>query len=235
MVSAVRVLGYVRVSTARQAEEGVGLEVQEQGVRRWCMEGDHALVDVHRDEGVSGSLVDRPGLAMALAGMEAGRAEILAVYRLDRLARDLIVQETVMARLAKAGRQVRSVTEPEIDGADPTRVLIRQVLGAIGQYERALIVARMHGGRVAKAAKGGYAYGSPPFGWRAVEGELVIDEEEQSTMARIDELRRRGVSLREMGETLLAEGHRPKRSARWHPETLRRILRRLEAGFRPLG
>ncbi len=229
-----RSLGYVRVSTARQAEEGVGLEVQEQGLRRWCMEGDHELIEVHRDEGVSGSLVERPGLAMALADMEVGRAELLVVYRLDRLARDLIVQETVMARLAKAGRQVRSVTEPEIDGSDPTRVLIRQVLGAIGQYERALIVARMNGGRMAKAAKGGYAYGSPPFGWRAEGHELVLDEAEQTTMARVDELRRRGVSLREMGEMLLAEGHRPKRADRWHPETLRRIVRRLEAGLRPV-
>lgn len=230
-----RVLGYIRVSTARQAEEGAGLEVQEQRLRQWCMEGDHELIDVRRDEGVSGSLVDRPGLALALADMEAGRAELLAVYRLDRLARDLIVQETILERLARAGRQVRSVTEPEIDGADPTRVLIRQVLGAIGQYERALIVARMHAGREAKAAKGGYAYGSPPFGMRAVEGELVIDEDEQATMARIDELRRRGVTLRQMGEILAAEGHRPKRAERWHPEALRRIVRRLEAGFRPLG
>jgi len=230
----VRVLGYVRVSTAKQAEEGAGLEVQTQRLRRWCMESDHELIDVLRDEGVSGSLVDRPGLALALAEMEAGRADVLAVYRLDRLARDLVVQETILERLARAGRQVRSVTEPEIDGSDPTRVLIRQVLGAIGQYERALIVARMHAGRAAKAAKGGYAYGSPPFGYRAEAGELVIDPDEQATMARIDELRRRGVTLREMGEILVREGHRPKRSERWHPEALRRIVRRLEAGFRPV-
>lgn len=228
-------LGYVRVSTARQAEEGAGLEVQESKLRTWCMEGDHELVEIHRDEGVSGSLVDRPGLAMALADMEAGRADVLAVYRLDRLARDLIVQETILERLARAGRQVRSVTEPEIDGSDPTRVLIRQVLGAIGQYERALIVARMHAGRMAKAAKGGYAYGSPPFGWRAVEGELVIDADEQAAMARIDELRRQRISLREIGERLVAEGYRPKRATRWHPESLRRLIGKLDAGLRPIG
>jgi DNA invertase Pin-like site-specific DNA recombinase len=231
----VRVLGYVRVSTAKQADEGAGIEVQETRLRTWCMEGDHELVDVHRDEGVSGSLVDRPGLALALADMEAGRAEVLAVYRLDRLARDLVVQETVIERLARAGRQVRSVTEPQIDGADPTRVLIRQVLGAIGQYERALIVARMQAGQAAKAARGGYAYGSPPYGWKAVDHELVIDVDEQATMARVDELRRRKMSLREIAETLVAEGHKPKRGSTWHPEGVRRIVARLEAGFRPLG
>ncbi len=203
--------------------------VQEERIRSFCAEAGLHLVALHADEGVSGKLFDRPGLTLALAAMETGRADALVVYRLDRLARDLIVQETILERIARLGRQVRSVTEPDIEGNDPTRVLIRQVLGAISQYERALIVARMNAGRVAKAARGGYAYGSPPLGWRTVDRELVVDVDEQAVIRRIGELRGRGMSLRAMATVLEREGLRPKRSQSWHPETLRRVIRRLEA------
>lgn len=86
-----RVTGYVRVSTRGQAEDGYGLAVQEATVRAWARAGRHRLVALHRDEGVSGSLADRAGLADALEDLRSGRASVLVVPRLDRLARDLIM------------------------------------------------------------------------------------------------------------------------------------------------
>jgi DNA invertase Pin-like site-specific DNA recombinase len=222
------VVGYVRVSSATQAEEGLGLEVQEQAIRDWCDREGHELLAVHRDEGISGTkeVLDRPGLGAALAAVE-DVAEALVVYRLDRLARDLILQETIISRLERAGKRTLSTAE-DVDGNDPTRVLIRQVLGAISQYERGVITARMAAGRWAKHNKGGFAFGAPRFGQRAVDRELTPDETEQLTIARMVGLRNEGKSLRAIVETLNSERHLPKRGGRWHVETVRRVLARID-------
>lgn len=115
----------------------------------------------------------------------------------------------------------------EDDPADPGRKMVRVILGAVATYERELIVLRLQSGRAAKAAMGGFAYGSPAYGQRAQDGELVPDPAEQAVIARIRELRRDGASLRRIAATLTEEGHRPKRGGKWHPETLRQIAGRL--------
>jgi DNA invertase Pin-like site-specific DNA recombinase len=128
-----RAIGYVRVSTAEQLD-GQGLEVQRQAIRAHARTHGIRLVETIEDAGLSGAKGEevRLGLGETLARLEAGQAEALVVYRLDRLARDLVLQETIIERLAKGRVEVVSVTEPDIAAGDATRVLVRQVLGAIG-------------------------------------------------------------------------------------------------------
>jgi DNA invertase Pin-like site-specific DNA recombinase len=230
-----KVVAYLRVSTDRQAEEGLGLEVQEQAIRKWARQNNHRIAVWTRDEGVSGSngLETRDGLLDALAALKERRGGGLVVYRLDRLARDLIVQETLLGELRRIGAQCYSTSASEAayltdDPDDPSRALIRQVLGAVAQYERAMIALRLRSGRRRKAERGGFAYGSPPLGYQAIDGELVADVDEQKTVARITELHKAGSSLREIAATLTLEGHRPKRSDRWHAESVGRVVRRLD-------
>jgi DNA invertase Pin-like site-specific DNA recombinase len=229
-----RVVGYIRVSTDKQAERGLGLDVQERSIRSWCKAGGHRLVCVHRDAGVSGSngLADRVGLADALELVRDGKAQGVIVLRLDRLARDLIVQEQVLAEVRRLGGETFSTSAAESgyltdDPDDPARRLIRQVLGAVSEYERSMVALRLRSGRRRKADRGGFAYGSPHYGTRAEGGELVPDEQEQAALALIRELYGQGESLRAIADALDAAGHRPKRSERWHPESLRRIVARL--------
>jgi DNA invertase Pin-like site-specific DNA recombinase len=156
----------------------------------------------------------------------------IVVYRLDRLARDLIIQEQLLAEVRRMGGEVFSTSAAEAgyltdDPDDPSRKLIRQVLGAVSEYERSMISLRLRTGRRRKAEKGGFAYGSPHYGYRAEGKQLVADEDEQAALARIRELRGDGRSLREIAGVLEAEGFRPKRSQRWHPESLRRIVARI--------
>jgi DNA invertase Pin-like site-specific DNA recombinase len=118
----------------------------------------------------------------------------LIVYRLDRLARDLVLQEQLLADIRRMGADVFSTSSAEgsyltDDPDDPSRKLIRQVLGAVNEYERAIIALRLRSGRRKKYDNGGYAFGSPPYGWRAVRRDLVEDPEEQAALARMRELR----------------------------------------------
>jgi len=225
-----RALGYVRVSTDEQASKGYGLEIQRRAIRDYCKANGLALVDVLSDEGISGSngLDDRKGLADALARIEGHEASVLVVYRLDRLARKLYVQLTVTERLEKVGARAISTSEPDIDGPDELRELIRNILGSVAGYERAVIRGRMLAGRRAKSERGGFIGGIAPFGYRAAGGDLVALESEQAIIARIRALHARGASLRTIGQALDAEGLRPKRGERWHPAQVARILERAE-------
>lgn len=221
-----KALGYIRVSTQEQVK-GFGLDVQERAIRAYCKANKLELVDVLRDEGRSGSngLDTRVGLADALARLKAGEAELLVVYRIDRLARDLILQETLVQRLRDQGTPVRSASEPDLDTDtdDATKVLIRQIIGAVAQYERTVIRGRMMSGKAAKKEQGGFLGGRAPYGFRIVDGDVVTDDAEQEVVALVGQLRNAGMSLRQIGAELDQRGYRPRDGAAWHPTTVRRI------------
>lgn len=230
-----KIVAYLRVSTGKQAEEGLGLEVQQQAIQSWAKAHGHKIVTVIADEGISGAkeLDDRPGLAEALVMVGNGVVGGICVYRLDRLARDLVLQEQLLAEIRRHGGDLFTTSAAEAgylsdDPDDPSRRLIRQVLGAVSEYERSMIALRLRAGRRRKAEKGGYAYGSPPLGWRAEKGQLVVDEAEAEALARMAELRHDGASLREIATVLTDEGHSTKRGARWHPQTVARACASME-------
>src|SRR4051812_11609764 len=98
-----KLVAYLRVSTDRQVERGMGLAVQEQAVRKWAKANGHRLAAICRDEGISGSngVETRIGLHEALQAIQDGAAQGIIVYKLDRLARQLTVQEATLAQVWK--------------------------------------------------------------------------------------------------------------------------------------
>lgn len=224
-----RVVAYLRVSTDRQAE-GFGLDVQEAAVRIWAKKHRARIAYVVTDSGVSGAEMNRPGLAEALGHVQAGRADAIVVPRLDRLARDLMLQEWVRAEVLRAGAQLRSADPVEdvylVDDPDnPTGTLVRQIMGAVAEYERSMIRLRMNAGKATKRAAGGYAGGQPPYGYRAHGHELVPNLDEQRELQRMKRWRREGKSFRQIADRLNDEGV-PARHGRWHPPTVQRVIER---------
>lgn len=201
-----KALGVIRVSTDEQVE-GFGLDIQEEAIRQFCAAEGHELVAIYRDEGVSGTKEwhERPGLTAALLALEDGEADVLVTYKLDRIARSLLVQEVIIDRLRKIGAQLLSVKEPianDGDDDDPTRKFVRQVLGAAAELEWGLIRQRMTAGRAMKAARGGFIGGEPPFGYMVIDGMLVPDPTEQDILAAAKALRDSGKSLRAVASQL---------------------------------
>lgn len=225
-----RLVGYLRVSTEKQVDDGFGLDIQEKVIRRWCRQQGHTLGRaLYRDEGRSGAYdaPDRPGLTDALNEVEDQTAGGIVVAKLDRLARRLITQEAILAQIWRHEGALFAADQGEVlrdDPEDPMRTAMRQMMGVFSELERSMIVARLTAGRREKAAQGGYAYGAPPYGWQAVDKELVERDDEQAARTRARELRAAGASLREIGAALDAEEYRPRRSDRWHPQTVRRML-----------
>lgn len=231
-----KVVAYLRVSTDRQAEDGYGLDVQTADCRAWARREGHRIVGWYPDEGVCGAneLEARVKLPEALTDLADHTAAGLVVPRLDRLARDLVIQESLIAEIWRMGCDIFSTSAAEQqfltnDPDDPSRKLIRQILGAVNEYERAMIVLRLRRGRAAKGRAGGYAYGAPPFGYRSEDSELTEDATEQAACDHIAAMDAAGASLRAIADALNDAGLRTKRGQRWFPETVRRVKLRLPA------
>lgn len=229
-----RLVAYIRVSTERQVTEGHGLEAQRREIRQWSKAEGHRIVAWFADEGVSGAngIESREGLFEALAAVKARTTDGIVFTSLDRLARKMTEQEGILSEIWKARGNVFSLGDGGIvlqdDPDDPMRTAIRQMRGVFAQLERGLIRQRVRKGKEAKAAAGGYTGGAPPIGFRSANGNLVPDPGEAKVVARIAELRGQRRSLRQIADALSAEGLRPKRSARWHPTTVARVVQRLD-------
>jgi DNA invertase Pin-like site-specific DNA recombinase len=111
---------------------------------------------------------------------------------------------------------------------DPQRKLIRTIMAAINEYDRAMIVQRVQAGRRIKKANGGYAGGQPPFGYRGGDGskELVPDECEYAVLARMLQLDAEGQSTRAIAHVLNSEGLFNRAGGRWMSASVARLIRR---------
>ena len=227
---------YCRTSTHNGAG-GDSLDAQEEECRAWAANHGHGVVGVHRDQALSGGLgiEDRPGLTAAIVALERSVADGIVVHRIDRLARELHVQEAALAHAWAVGEHVAVFEAAEggevrrDDPEDPHRRFLRQVMGAAAELERGLIKARLHGGRRRKARAGGYVGGRPlhaKFGYELVEGVYVPIQSQQATIERILDLRRCGATWDAIANTLTVEGVSPPSGSAWYPMTARRIGQR---------
>jgi DNA invertase Pin-like site-specific DNA recombinase len=223
----VRLIGYTRSSDRR--ENGESHKAQEQRLRAWCRDTGHRLVRVISEPaGTKGTIVKRPGWADVLNALADGQAEGVVVRDLERLGRDVLVQEQLLRDAWELGREVLSPAWSEEglrdDPEDPTRRLIRIIIGAVHAHNRDMTVLRMHRGKRRKQERGGFLGGTPRYGYQAADKELVPDPAEQTAIRRIRRMDRAGLSLRAIAAALEAEGIPAKRGGRWHPTTVARVL-----------
>jgi DNA invertase Pin-like site-specific DNA recombinase len=158
---------------------------------------------------------DRPAWSELMTALHANGVKIVIVERLDRLARDLMIQETIVGDLRKYGFELVSVAEPDLMANDPTRILVRQMMGAVAQYEKSQIVLKLRGARIRKRAKEGRCEGRKPYGFYEGEGEAL---------KRIKALRAESMGFDRIAAKLNEE-RVPTRTGRpWHGVVINRIL-----------
>jgi DNA invertase Pin-like site-specific DNA recombinase len=174
-----KLIALTRVSTRGQVDRW-GLPAQRKAIREATARDGHRIVEWLSDDGITGTLDEtgRPGLFAALRAIRDQRADGIIVAELGRFARELHIQEAVLGKVWTMGGRVFTADHGEVlqdDPEDPMRTFVRQVMGAVMQLDRSMIVRRMRKGRDAKREAGGYSDGAPRFGHRAEGGELVPD------------------------------------------------------------
>lgn len=217
-------LGYVRVSTSRQAEEGVSLEAQRARIEAWATAGGHELAGIETDAGLSGGRADnRPALQASIERVCRERG-VLVVYSLSRLARSTRDALDITERLHKAGANLVSLSE-SIDTTTAMGRFFFTVLAALAALERDLIAERTKMALAHKRANGEHTGGEAPYGWRVEGGRLIEDEGEQSVIRMIrhwnDSERGKPAGI----ARALNSAHVPCRGSVWHAKTVSRILK----------
>jgi DNA invertase Pin-like site-specific DNA recombinase len=207
---------YLRVSGKGQVE-GDGFTRQLKAIREYAVPHDLKIVNVYREEGVSGTKesADRPAWSELMTALHSNGVTVVLIEKLDRLARDLMVQETIIADLRKHGFELVSVAEPDLMANDPTRILVRQMMGAVAQYEKSQIVLKLRGARLRMRAKEGRCEGRKPFGYFDGEAEAVT---------RMKALRAEGLGFDRIAARLNAEGVSTRSGKPWHGLVINRIL-----------
>jgi DNA invertase Pin-like site-specific DNA recombinase len=169
-------VSYVRVSGLGQ-RDGDGPERQRQAIARAAKRQRLTIAKEFADMGVSGTTegADRPGMAALLAEVAQLGATVVLVEKADRLARDVLVAELLLRSFRQLG--VAVLTSDGVDltaaEADATQVLVRQLLAAVAQFDRASIVAKLRVARDRKRAATGRCEGPRPFGHLPGEAEAL--------------------------------------------------------------
>ena len=210
-MSRTRTVAYLRVSTDKQADRGVSLDVQRAKVAAYAELYELELVEVVVDAGQSAKTLDRPGLAHALGMLRKGDADALLVVKLDRLTRSVRdLGELVERHFAPGKAALLSVSE-QIDTRSAAGRLVLNVLASVSQWEREAIGERTAAAMQHKASCGEFTGGEAPFGWRVGdEGRLEAIEGEQQVIAEARRLHLAGLSLRGIAGQLDVAGMRSR-------------------------
>lgn len=228
------VAGYIRVSTEGQID-AYGKDIQREAILKWAQLNGHTVTHFYEEDAVSGKVDggERPILRSLIEQAGAKRFDGVVVFDATRLARRLLVQETLLSYLWGANLRVFTTTAGELDqnDDDPTRIMIRQILGVIAEFEHRTIVNRLQSGRRAKIREGGYAGGVTRYGMtvegKGREAELVPNMTEADVIRDIlTEHQQNGRGVREIARLLNAAGIPTKRNKQWTPVQVSRIIKR---------
>jgi site-specific DNA recombinase len=218
-------IGYVRVSTDRQAEQGVSLEAQEAKIRAMATVQGSDLMDVIVDGGESAKSLNRPGLQRLLGLVNAGKVEAVIVAKLDRLTRSVKDLCGLLELFEKRKVALISVAESLDTGSAAGRLVIT-IMGAVSQWEREAIGERTRDALRHKRGNG-ERVGNIEYGYRLAADRLHLepDPAEQAALAAIRKLRADGLSLRAVAVALNHSGHRTRRGTSWRLESVVRAIK----------
>lgn len=215
---------YVRVSTDKQAEKGLSLEVQDRACRKLGQELGYE-VEVFRDEGKSAKNLKRPAMQAMLGAIRAKRFAAVIVTTTDRLSRDTIDSLMLRREWSKAGVKLYAVSECTDDITTPEGEFAITVKAAISDVTRKHISAKTRFLMGQMRREGLRISGTAPVGYRFEDGLVVEDATEMAALHLVIEMAQRRSSYREIAGMLNAQGYRTKSGRLHHAMSVGRMLK----------
>ncbi len=218
-------IGYIRVSTTDQADEGVSLDAQRAKLHAWALLHDYELLAILEDAGISGKRADnRPGLQEALK-LACEHKAPLVVYSLSRMARSTKDAIEILDHLRRCGADLVSITE-QIDTTSAAGKMMYRLLAVFAEFERDLVSERTKAAMAHLKAQG-KCCGQVPYGWnKQTDGTLVENAQEQRHIRFMQEWRADGWTLQTIADGL-NNSMVPTKSGngRWASKTISTILK----------
>jgi DNA invertase Pin-like site-specific DNA recombinase len=219
-----KAIGYIRVSTEMQVNEGVSLDAQTAKIRAYCELNDLELVEIICDAGKSAKTTNREGLQKCLSMIASGEASALVVYKLDRLSRKVLDTLNLISEIESHGASLHSISE-KLDTSSALGKFFVNMTAALAQLERDQISERVTMAMAHKKDEGQHC-GAAPFGFEMVDKELQRVESQHHAIAIITEMRANGAALRTIADHLNGEGIPTQRGGNWQASTINNILKR---------
>ena len=219
-------ISYLRVSGKGQVL-GDGFPRQRETVEKYATANGIIIEEEFRDEGISGTteLADRDGLARLLEHIESTGIRTVLVERSDRIARDLLVGEVILGQFRDLGVTVIEAASGNVltaDDGDATKVLIRQILGAVSQFDKSVIVSKLKAARDRQRRNHGRCEGRKPYGNRPGEQEVF----DRIIALRKSKRGQRRMSFNKIANTLNGEGIFARSGKPWNGTTIRNMVTR---------
>lgn len=227
--AAKKVVGYIRVSSQEQAEDGESLERQAARILSYCEARGYEQPEIISDEGRSGSKKNRPGLQKIVAMCRAGTLGKVVVYDSSRLHRDSDNAKEFIKMADKAGVEVHDIQKSgPIKTETATDKFQLNIEAAVHQHYRDIISDKMKAHHRYKRSKGEHPGGLVPFGFELVDGvRLIPKPEEFKALKLMHTLRQQGLTLRAIVAILQEQGIPTKKGhGKWQPVVVMRILDR---------
>ena len=239
-------IGYARVSTTDQAEEGISLGAQVASIQRYAVATslplpsvataekwpvDYPPDGVFIDGGVSGKtpIIVRPQGSKIVTLIRGRFVSHVIVTKQDRLSRNVMDIALMRSELLEYGVTLHLVDEGGAVGTGPSDRLLLGIRGELAQWQREVIGASTQSSIDHKRSKGEKLGGPVPFGYRVWTDPagvkcLKIDPEEQAIIGRARQLRASGLSYSRVGLQLIEESHRPRSGGPWHPQQIANMM-----------
>lgn len=222
-----KAVGYVRVSSAAQAEQGISLDEQRGAIADYCRAHDLDLLGIEADEGVSGRRRhNRPGLAKALRRVCACRGVLVAV-KLDRVGRSVVDLAAIADQIKQAGCGFVLIRDM-IDTRSAAGRMFFHMVAAFAEFEADLASERIRNVQNHKRRLGQRISRFAPFGFRFDDDgqRLVPIPAERAIAAEIVERRQSGATYNKLAADLNSRGVPSKRGGTWHAPVVRTVYLR---------
>jgi DNA invertase Pin-like site-specific DNA recombinase len=216
-----KAVAYLRTSSATNIGEDKDSEHRQRiAIESFARSNGYVLAGEYYDQAVSGTdpVNERPGFIEMLDRVATNGAKIIIIESPDRFARDLMVQIVGYNLLKNLGIQLISTSSPDYFTQDtPTADLIRNVLGAVSQFNRASIVGTLAAARKRKRAATGRCEGRKP---------IAITHPEATSLARqLRRKRKANLSLRAISAELAQQGFLNERGRPYNPKTIGAMIK----------
>lgn len=222
-----KAIGYIRVSTEKQADEGASLELQRDRITAYCRLHGLDLALIIEDQGVSGSipLRQRPDGREIDAALKQHHAKHVIGLKLDRLFRDAAdaLTQTKSWDNAGIGLHLIDVGGQTINTATAMGRMFLTMMAGFAELERNLIAERTASALQNKKARL-EVYSALPLGYEAQDGKLIPIDEEGRVVAEIQDMRDQGMTLRDIAGDLNERGIKGKRGGKFYASTIKAIL-----------
>jgi site-specific DNA recombinase len=214
----IEAVAYLRVSTVGQVD-GHGLERQDKAIKAYARKNRVEILEVYREEGVSGTIKDRPALTRLMVEIiQAGRPKLILVESADRLGRDLLVSLLILEECRKHGIRVVACDSGMdlTDNKDPMVEAMATVQQAFAQLDKRRLGMKLAQSRRDKRALGFRVDGRKPYGHR---------DEEKGGLALIQSLAKTGATFQAIADQLNEKGIPTRQGKPWLRGSVASVLK----------